>query len=70
MKSVKIKTQINKLIQKLGSDKAVANHLGISLRWVIYLKKGERKAGIFLARAIKEELKNNSLDLDPKDLII
>jgi len=57
MKTVKIKTTINKLIQKLGSDQAVADHIGISLRWVIYLKKGERKAGILLAKAIKEELK-------------
>uniref|UniRef100_A0A6M3XH70 Putative antitoxin n=1 Tax=viral metagenome TaxID=1070528 RepID=A0A6M3XH70_9ZZZZ len=56
MKTIKIKTTINKLIQKLGNEQAVADRLGISKRWVIYLSKGQKKAGIFLARAIKEEL--------------
>jgi len=56
MKTMKVKTLINKLIQQLGSEQAVADRLGISIRWVIYLKKGERKAGIFLAKAIKDEL--------------
>ena len=57
MKTIRIKTQINKLIQRLGSDSAVAEALGISVRWVKYLKTGEKKAGIFLAQAIKRELK-------------
>lgn len=56
MKTVRVKTLINKLIQQLGSDEAVAVKLGISVRWVKYLKSGERKAGIFLAQAIKNEL--------------
>lgn len=56
MKTLKVKTLINKLIQKLGSVQAVADHIGISKRWVIYLKTGEKKASIFLAKAIKEEL--------------
>ncbi len=60
MKTIRIKTTISKLIQKLGSEQAVATRIGISKRWVIYLSKGERKAGIFLARAIKEELENNA----------
>jgi len=58
MKSIKVKTAITKLYQRLGSDQAVADKLGISKRYVIYLRNGERKAGIFLARAIKEELNN------------
>jgi len=58
METVKIKTDINKLIQRLGSDQAVSEKLGISLRWVKYLKKGERKASFYLAKAIKDEVKN------------
>jgi len=56
MKAIKIKTTINKLIQKLGNEQAVADRLGISLRWVKYLRNGERKASYYLAKAIKEEL--------------
>ena len=56
MKTLKVKTAINQLIQRLGSIEAVAAHMGISKRWVIYLKTGEKKASIFLAKAIKEEL--------------
>ena len=55
MKNAKVKTAINKLYRILGSDEAVARHLGISKRYVIYLRKGERKAGIFLANHIKNE---------------
>ena len=56
MKTIKVKTAINQLIQRLGSDQAVADRIGISKRWVIYLKTGEKKASIFLAEAIKKEL--------------
>ena len=56
MKTLKVKTAINQLIQRLGSDQAVADHMGISKRWVIYLKTGEKKASMYLAKAIKEEL--------------
>ena len=56
MKTVKIKTTINKLIQKLGNEQAVADRLGISIRWVKYLRQGKRKASYYLAKAIKEEL--------------
>lgn len=56
MKTLKVKTAIKQLIKQLGSDQAAADHMGISKRWVIYLKTGEKKAGIFLAQAIKKEL--------------
>ena len=59
MKTIRIKTTINKLIQVLGSKQAVSDAIGISLRWVTYLSKGERKAGIFLARAIEQELEKH-----------
>uniref|UniRef100_A0A6M3JKP4 Putative antitoxin n=1 Tax=viral metagenome TaxID=1070528 RepID=A0A6M3JKP4_9ZZZZ len=58
MKTLKVKTLINKLIQRLGTEKAVADCLGISERWVIYLAKGQRKASFYLAKAIKDEVEN------------
>jgi len=55
MKTIKVKTSINKLIQRLGSRKAVAARFGITERYVIYLANGEKKASFYLAKAIKEE---------------
>ena len=55
MKTIKIKTTINKLIQRLGSEQAVADRFGISIRWVKYLRSGKRKASFYLAEAIKKE---------------
>lgn len=56
MKSIKVKTAINELIKRLGSEEAVAARFGISKRWLIYLKTGQKKASYYLAQAIKREL--------------
>ena len=58
MKTVSVKTSINKLIQRFGSEQAVATRFGISVRWVIYLAKGQKKASFYLAEAIKKEAGN------------
>ena len=56
MKTKKVKTSINKLIQKLGSVEAVAERLDITTRWVIYLASGKRKASSALAKIIQWEV--------------
>ena len=56
MKTISVKTTINQLIRKLGSDIAVADRIGIHHRYVRYLKNGQKKASILLADAIRREL--------------
>lgn len=56
MKTKKVKTSINKLIQKLGSVDAVADNLDITTRWVKYLSSGKKKASSSLAKIIQMEL--------------
>ena len=56
MKTKKVKTSINKLIQKLGSVGAVAERLGVTTRWVIYLSSEKRQASLALAKLIHWEL--------------
>ena len=53
MKTKRVKTAINQLIRRLGSEEAVAKELGISIRWVKYLASGERKASNSLAIIIQ-----------------
>jgi len=57
MKTITVKTYINRLHKKLGSNEAVAKELGISKRYVIYLKKGERVPSDHLRKLIKMVLK-------------
>ena len=56
MKTKKVKTSINKLIQKLGSVEAVAERLDITTRWVIYLSSGKRECSSALAKIIQWEV--------------
>jgi hypothetical protein len=55
MKSIVVKKEIMELIENIGSEQAVADRLGITLRWVYYLKDG-KSASYYLARAIRDEL--------------
>jgi len=48
---------MNQLVKSLGSNEAVADYLGISKRYVIYLKKGERVPSDPLRKLIKLLLK-------------
>jgi len=57
MKSKSVKTLINQLLIKHKSIETVANLLGISLRYAYYLKKGERKANIYLVEHIRKLIK-------------
>jgi hypothetical protein len=54
MKSKSVKTMINQLVTKHKTIEAVAELLGISVRYAYYLKKGERKANIYLAEYIRK----------------
>jgi transcriptional regulator with XRE-family HTH domain len=57
MKTQTVKTYMNQLVKSLGSNEAVADYLGISKRYVIYLKKGERVPSDPLRKLIKLLLK-------------
>ena len=52
MKTIPVKTKINKLINQLGSIEAVAFKLDITTRYVTMLMKGEKKASSALAKVI------------------
>lgn len=57
MKTNTVISYINRLHKKLGTHKAVAKKLGISKRYVIYLKTGERIPSDHLRKLIKLSLK-------------
>ena len=57
MKPKTVKTYIIQLHKRLGSNKAVATYLGVSVRYIIYLKQGQRIPSKSLRKLIKMLLK-------------
>ena len=63
MKKISVKRKVNQLLgtyphkKKTERYEALANDLYVSVRWIIYLKNGERKADYHLATAIDILLK-------------
>jgi transcriptional regulator with XRE-family HTH domain len=57
MKTNTVISYINRLHTKFKTHEAVAKELGISKRYVIYLKKGERIPSEHLRKLIKMVLK-------------
>lgn len=55
MKSIDVKYNINRLIQKLGSKKAVSKELDCTVRYVEMMLKG-KKVSSALATLIKTKL--------------
>ena len=57
MKTNTVKTYIKQLDRQLGSKEVIANKLGITLRYVYMLEKGERVPSEHLRKLIKLMLK-------------
>ena len=61
MKRIRLKTTINQLVKAYNGDQQkLADDLGISLRLVQYLKKGERLASVHLAEYAKRLLEEKA----------
>ena len=57
MKTLTVKTYIKRLIKRFGKRQAVADELGISLRYIYMLENGEKIPSDHLRKLIKAVLK-------------
>jgi len=57
MKTLTVKTYIKRLIKKFGKRRAVAQELGVTLRYIYMLEKGEKVPSDHLRKLIKAVLK-------------
>jgi len=57
MKSNTVKTYIKQLVRKIGSKKQAAQELGVTLRYIYMLEKGEKVPSESLRKLIKILLK-------------
>ena len=57
MKTNTVKTYIKQLVRKFGKRKLVAQELGVSLRYIYMLEKGEKIPSDHLRKLIKLVLK-------------
>ena len=57
MREKTVKTYMKRLIRKLGKRQAVADELGVSLRYIYMLENGEKIPSEHLRKLIKVVLK-------------
>ena len=57
MKTKTVKTYIKQLVKKFGSKKKTAQELGVTLRYIYMLEKGEKVPSEHLRKLIKMLLK-------------
>ena len=57
MKTNTVKTYIKQLVRKIGSKKQAAQELGVTLRYIYMLEKGEKVPSESLRKLIKILLK-------------